>query len=122
MAVNLVRGIEREVDRIMGQKVQEMVAMERSLAPVDTGNLASSITGRKVKLGSYIITTNARGRNGFAYPAWIEFGEVMFPTHAKALHFVSHGKNIVASSAGPSKQSHYARKTIAAYGGKYVGK
>ena len=122
MAVNLVRGFEREVDRVMGLKIQEIVAAERGFAPVDTGNLAGSITGRKVSLGKYIVTTNAVGRNGFAYPAWIEFGETIYPTNKKVLHFIAHGRQVYAKSAGPSAQSHYAQKTISAYGGRYSGK
>ena len=120
MAVRLVKGIEREIDSIMGQKVQEIVATERGLAPVESGNLAGSISGRKVSLGNYTVSTNAVGRNGFAYPLLIERGEQVV-ANGKALRFVINGRVIYAKTAGPSAQSRYAQKTIAAYGGKYVG-
>lgn len=122
MAVRLVRGVERELDRLSGQLVQEIVTMERALAPVDTGQLAGSITGTKVGLCHYIVTTNAVGRNGFAYPLHIEYGQPVVAGKGKTLHFITHGKEVFAKSTAPSAQSHFAKKTIAAYGGKYAGK
>lgn len=120
MAVRLVSGVKQLIDKGAGQFMQEVVATERSLAPIDTGNLAGSITGRKVKLGSYVITTNAVGRNGFAYPLHIEFGQGGYS--AKGMHFVTHGREVITKSTAPSKQSHFARKTISKYGGIYTGK
>ena len=122
MAVRLVKGVERELDRLSGQLVQEIVATERAFAPVDTGFLAGSISGRKVGPCHYVVSTNAVGRNGFAYPLHIEFGQPIVASKGKTLHFIAHGKEVFAKSTAPSAQSHFARKTIAAYGGKYVGK
>lgn len=43
MTVRLVSGVEQLIDKGAGQFMQEVVATERSLAPIDTGNLAGSI-------------------------------------------------------------------------------
>lgn len=121
MAVRLVSAIEQLIDKGAGQFMQEVVATERGLAPVDTGNLAGSITGRKVKFGSYVVTTNAVGRNGFAYPLHIEFGQGA--TSARGMNFITHGKQLYrVHSVAPSKQKHFAQKTISRYGGIYTGK
>jgi len=122
MAVDIVGGITKLVDQGAGQFMQEVVATARGNAPVDTGFLSSSISGVKVGVGKYEVGTNAVGRNGFAYPARIEFGQEVTATHAKALHFVSHGNQITTKHAAPSKQSHFMKKTVSKYGGTYTGK
>lgn len=122
MAVALVAGVEKLIDKGGHQFVHEVVATFRANAPVDTGQLVGSIRSHRITLGRYEVSTNAHGHNGVEYPLHIEYGEVVFATKKKALHFVSHGKNIVAKSAAPSKQSHFARNTISKYGGIYTGK
>ena len=122
MAIHLVKGIEWMIDKGAGQFMQEVVATARGFAPVDTGNLSGSISGTKVGVGTYSVSTNAVGRNGFAYPARIEFGQGVTATHKKALHFVAHGNKVVTKSAGPSAQSHFIKNTISKYGGTYTGK
>ena len=121
MAVHLLSAIERLVDKGAGKFVQEVVQTERALAPVESGYLAGSISGQKISLGHYIISTNAVGRNGFAYPAHIEKGEGVTATTKPYLTFIINGRYIRKKSVAPSSKSGFARKTISKYGGTYTG-
>lgn len=112
MAIRLVAGIEDLVDDASEKIALQAVDMAKGYAPVDTGQLQGSIRKIKVGLASWKITTFAYGDNGFEYPARIEAGQPVVATHAKALHFVAHGKDIHTKRAAPSSKSHFAKKTI----------
>ena len=120
MAVHLVDGVEKLIDKGAGQLVQKVVATARGFAPVESGYLAGSISGHKIGIGSYEVSTNAVGRNGFAYPAHIEAGEGVHATNSKdgLLHFVINGDWIVTHSTAPSEKPHFMRKTVRKYGGR----
>lgn len=125
MAVRLYSAVEKLVDR-GGDLFSEKVAMtERSLAPWDTGRLASSIRPIKRKIGSYIVSTNAVGDNNVAYPARIEAGDAVYPT-GRYVHNFYDGRGLVPAiyyknkwheMANPSHESHFAKKTVSKYGG-----
>lgn len=125
MAVRLYDGVVELIDK-GGDLFAEKVAMtERSLAPWDSGNLATHIKPVKRKLGSYIVSTNSVGKNGVAYPARIEAGQAVLPT-GKYMHNFYDGRGLVPAiyykgkwheRANPSKQSHFAQKTVSRYGG-----
>ena len=122
MAVRLVSAVEKLIDK-GGDKFVEQVRMTAvGNAPVDTGMLAGSISYKKLGIGHYMISTHARGFNGVEYPLRIEFGEPVYATNAKVLHFWAHGNEVYAKSAAASSKSHFAKNTISAYGGKYWGK
>ena len=125
MAVDIVGGIRKLVDKGGDLFAQKVVMTEESLAPWDSGQLASSITAIKNGLGSYTVTTNASGSNGFEYPARIEAGQAVYPT-GKYVHNFYDGRGLVPAiyykgkwheMANPSKRSHFAKKTVSKYGG-----
>lgn len=106
--VHLARAVEKIIDTQADEFVNEVVAYEKSIAPVDTGRLVASIHSEKMGLGSYIVTTAAYGDNGFEYPARIEAGQAVYPTRAKALWY----HDSWHSMARPSSRSHFARNTV----------
>lgn len=125
MAVRLYETVERLVDHGGDLFVQKVIMTERSYAPWDTGNLASHIMSIKHGIGSYTVTTNSVGENGVAYPARIEAGDAVYPT-GRYMHNFYDGRGLVPAiyykkkwheMANPSKQSHFARKTVSRYGG-----
>lgn len=123
MAVHLVREVEKIIDHEADLFVQKVMMTERSLAPWDTGKLASSIHSIKTGLGSYIVTTNAVGKNGVAYPARIEAGDAVYPTGKYKVDFhdgrgpvpAIYYKDKWHEMARASKQSHFAQKTVSRY-------
>ena len=125
MAVRLVQGVQKLIDKGGDMFAKKVVMTEKSLAPWDSGRLASSITAIKTGLGSYTVTTNAVGDNGVAYPARIEAGQAVYPT-GKFVHNFYDGRGLVPAiyykgkwheMANPSHQSHFAKKTVSRYGG-----
>lgn len=113
MAVRLYREVQRMLDEGAGKFVQTLVNDARSNAPVDTGNLVGSITGIKVGVGEYIVTTNAVGRNGVAYPAKIETGESVRGYQ----HFIYHGQEIRTRFVNGTSKPRFMSKTVSKYGG-----
>ena len=121
--VDIVGGIEKIVDHEADLFVKKIIMTERSLAPWDTGKLANSIHSVKLGLCDYIITTNAVGTNGVAYPARIEAGDAVYPTGRFKVDFHD-GRGPVPAIyykgkwhelARASKQSHFALKTVSRY-------
>lgn len=123
MAVHLVKEVENMIDHGGDLFVTKVMMTERSLAPWDTGNLAKSIHSIKNGLGSYTVTTAATGKNGVAYPARIEAGDAVYPTGAFTHNFFDgrgavpaiYFKNKWHEMANPSKQSHFAARTVSRY-------
>lgn len=113
MAVRLYRGVQRILDEGAGKIVQKLVNDARGNAPVESGNLARSITGIKVSTGNYIVTTNAVGRNGVAYPAKIETGESVDGYQ----HFVINGRHIYTHHVNGTSKPRFMSKTVSKYGG-----
>ena len=116
--VHLARAVEKIIDTQADEFVSEVVAYEKSIAPVDTGRLVASIHSEKMGLGSYIVTTDAYGDNGFEYPARIEAGQAVYPT-GKFMHNFGDGlvpaiyfKHAWHEMARPSSRSHFARNTV----------
>lgn len=125
MAIRMYAEVVKLIDKGGDLFTQKVVMTERSLAPWDTGNLASSIKSIKRGVGSYIVTTNAYGKNGVAYPARIEAGDAVYPT-GRYMHNFYDGRGLVPAiyyknkwheMANPSKRSHFASKTVSRYGG-----
>ena len=57
MAVHLVQGVQKLIDKGGDMFAKKVVMTEKSLAPWDSGRLASSITAIKTGLGSYTVTS-----------------------------------------------------------------
>lgn len=108
-----------EVERLIqlgGQEfVDQVVTTEKGFAPHSSGKLRASIHAEQIGKFRWLVTTNALGENGFAYPARIEAGQEVVPTKKKALHFKVHGKEIYTKRARASYQSHFARNTVDTY-------
>lgn len=113
MAVRLYPEVKRMLDKGAGEFVQMLVKDARGNAPVESGNLASSITGIKVGDGQYLVTTNAVGRNGVAYPAKIETGESVDGYQ----HFVINGRHIYTHHVNGTSKPRFMSKTVSKYGG-----
>ena len=120
MAVDIVSGINKLVDSGGDKFAEEVRIAAARNAPYETGMLAGSIIKIKNGVGSYTITTNAVGFNGygFAYPAHIEAGEGVKATRHKALHFYAvPAGEVFTKSTKPSAKSHFMRNTVSMYGG-----
>lgn len=113
MPIRLYPEVKRMVDEGAGKFVQMLVNDARSNAPVESGNLASSITGIKIGDGQYLVTTNAVGRNGVAYPAKIETGEDV----SGYQHFFINGKEIKTKHVNGTSKPRFMSKTVSKYGG-----
>lgn len=125
MPVRLYAGVRDLCDKGGDMFVKKVVMTEKSLAPWDTGRLASSIAPIKHKIGSYTVSTNAAGDNGVEYPARIEAGDAVYPT-GRYMHNFYDGRGLVPAiyykgkwheMANPSHRSHFAKKTVSKYGG-----
>lgn len=114
MAVRLYSEVQKMLDEGAGKFVQILVNDARGNAPVDTGNLVASITGIKVGVGSYIVTTQAVGRNGVAYPAKIETGESV----SGYQRFIYHGREIRTNFVAGTSKPRFMSKTVSKYGGR----
>lgn len=110
--VHLVYGITELIEDASEKIALKAVDMAKGYAPVDTGQLKQSIKQHKTGTASWLISTDAIGDNGFAYPARIEAGQDVRATKAKALHFVTHGVEVRTKRAKASSKSHFAKKTI----------
>lgn len=115
MAVKLVEAVEKIIHDGGQQFVNKVVVVEKSLAPVSSGKLMTSIHALPTGKFSWVVTTNAFGDNGFQYPARIEAGQGVVATNAKALHFVVHGKEVYTKSVGASSKSGFAKKTVSRF-------
>lgn len=109
--VHIAQGIETLVEEAASKIADKAVVLEKSKAPVSSGNLMASIHKEATSRFSYIITTNASGDNGFQYPARIEAGQAVVPTRAKYLHFYVHGNEVYTKRAKASIKSHFAKNT-----------
>lgn len=122
MAVRLASEVEDMLDKWADDFVRDIVKTEINNVPVSDGLLVGSISQKKLGIGKYVVGTHAAGYNDVEYPLRIEYGEPVVPTRKKALRFWVQGHQVVTDYAAPSKKSHFAKKTILAYGGKYTGK
>lgn len=118
MAVDLVNGVRKLVDDALNHATDNMVSIAKGSAPVDTGQLRASITKTKLGIGRYVISTNAVGANGVAYPLKIEWGEEV----SGYQRFVYRGTEIRTNHVAASKKSGYMKNAISKYGGTYISK
>lgn len=112
MTVSLEAPIVKLITEQAQDIVDDVVSTMKENAPVDSGAMAASISATKTGKYTWIVSTHvANPLNGFEYPARIELGQEVKPTHAKALYF--HGGFHARSRA--SKKSGFAKKTVAKF-------
>lgn len=96
-----VGALALEVSALVGRVAFEIEAEAKTLCPVDTGNLARSIT--TVEQSSAMNPTWVVGTNVY-YAPWVEFGRgPVKPVRARMLRWEGKGGTVYAKSAGPAK-------------------